>query len=123
MYLLDSSAIIELLGNSPKGKKIEELVGEMPLAATTISFVEVISGVKGKAIVAALEFFDSVLLFDFDKGAAHESIWIEKELRRTGQLIGRSDLYIAGICKSNNVMLVTCDNDFKKIKSITCYVI
>lgn len=123
MYLLDSSAIIELLGGTPRGRKIEQLVGKIPLATTTISFVEVISGMKGNAIVGALEFFNSIVVFDFDKAAANECIWIDKELRGIGQLIGKSDLYIAGISRKNKFPLVTCDNDFKRIKSITCYVI
>ncbi len=123
MYLLDSSAIIELLADTNKAKKVEDLLGKTPIATTTISYVEVISGIKGNAIVGALEFFNSVLLLDFDIAAANESVWIEKELKRNGQMIGRSDLFIAGICKQSKLPLVTCDGDFKRVKSITVHVV
>jgi predicted nucleic acid-binding protein len=123
MYVLDSSAIIELLADTEKAKKIEEILGKTPIATTTISYVEVISGVKGKGIVGAIEFFNSVVVLDFDIVAANESIWIEKELKQTGQLLGRTDLFIAGICKQNKFPLVTCDNDFKRVKSITVHVV
>lgn len=123
MYVLDSSAIIELLADTPKAKKIEDILGENTIATTTISYVEVISGIKGKGIIGTLEFFNSVLVLNFDISAANESIWIEKELKRNGQLIGRSDLFIAGICKQNKFPLVTCDADFKRIKSITVHLI
>lgn len=123
MYVLDSSAIIELLADTDKAKKIEEILGKNPIATTTISYVEVISGIKGNAIVGALEFFNSVLVLDFDIIAANESIWIEKELKQNGQLLGRTVLFIAGICKQNKLPLVTCDNDFKRVKSITVHVV
>ena len=123
MYVLDSSAIIELIADTDKAKKIEDILGKNPVATTTISYVEVISGVKGNAIVGALEFFNSVIVLDFDIDAANESIWIEKELKQNGQLLGRTDLFIAGICKQNKLPLVTCDNDFKRVKSIIVHVI
>lgn len=123
MYVLDSSAIIELLADTEKAKKIENILGKSPVATTTISYVEVISGIKGKGIVGTLEFFNSVLVLDFDIAAANESIWIEKELKRNGQLIGRSDLFIAGICKQTKFPLVTCDADFKRVKSIIVHVV
>ena len=123
MYILDSSAIIELLTDTEKAKKIEDLLGNNPIATTTISYVEVISGIKGNAIVGALEFFNSIIVLDFDIAAANESIWIEKELKQQGQLLGRADLFIAGICKQNKMPLVTCDNDFKRVKSITVHVV
>src|SRR3989338_8768429 len=123
MYVLDSSAIIELIADTDKAKKIEDILGKNPVATTTISYVEVISGVKGNAIVGALEFFNSVIVLDFDTNAANESIWIEKELKQNGQLLGRTDLFIAGICKQNKMPFVTCDNDFKRVKSITVHVV
>lgn len=123
MYVLDSSAIIELIADTDKAKRIEDILGKNPIATTTISYVEVISGIKGNAIVGALEFFNSVIVLDFDIDAANESIWIEKELKQKGQLLGRTDLFIAGICKQNKLPLITCDNDFKRVKSITVHVI
>ncbi len=123
MYVLDSSAIIELLADTEKAKKIEEILGNNPIATTTIAYVEVISGIKGNAVVGALEFFNSVIVLDFDLPAANESIWIEKELKQKGQLLGRNDLFIVGICKQNKLPLVTCDHDFERVKSITVHVV
>jgi predicted nucleic acid-binding protein len=118
MFILDSSAIIELIAGSILGKKVNDAVGNNQLATTTISLVEVLTGIRGKAVVPALAFFDAVEVLAFDKKSALETVWIEKELRRNGNMIGRSDIFIAGICKRYDYMLVTCDKDFNKVKSI-----
>ncbi|HLC65066.1 MAG TPA: PIN domain-containing protein [Candidatus Nanoarchaeia archaeon] len=123
MYVLDSSAIIELLSGTSLGKKVNDFVGDAPLAATSISISEVVSGAKGKAFEAALGFFNSVLILDFDKESAFESVEIENALRKAGRLIERTDIFIAAICRKHDLWLVSCDPDFTNVKSIKTKII
>ena len=118
MYILDSSAIIELLAGSPLGGKIVTLVGDEPLATTVISFVEVMTGVKGKKEDAATQFFQSVPVFTLNGEAAKQCVLIQERLKEHGKPMEHSDLFIAGICKQNNLSLVTCDKDFIIVKEL-----
>jgi predicted nucleic acid-binding protein len=43
----------------------------------------------------------------FDDTAAAESAALYRELSRSGQLIGKADLYIAGICLASGAQLLT----------------
>lgn len=118
MYLLDSSAIIEVLAASNLGKRIADLTRSSPLATTTISLVEVMAGVEGRTAQIAERFISTMKLYSFDKAAADESIVLEKVLKKQGKIIARQDLFIAAISKCHQCVLVTCDKDFENISQL-----
>ena len=118
MYVLDSSAIIEILYNSKKGEKIVQAIKEEDIASTTICKVEVLIGAKGKAENYAKDIFRKMYVFEFTKDAAERSIEMGKELLKEGKPLEGPDLFIAGICKEQNLPLITCDKSFKNIKGI-----
>jgi predicted nucleic acid-binding protein len=118
VYVLDSSAIIEVLNATTKGKKVSDLVRGHFIGATTICYVEVMVGARGKALRATADFFDAVTILPFDKKAADITIKLQNELYQCGKLLGRGDLLIAGICKNRKAPLITCDDDFVKVKGL-----
>lgn len=118
MYLLDSSAIIEILENSEIGNKIVALIGEKPVCSTSFSLYEVLLGVNEKNKEKIVKFFLSLDILDFDADAAEYSVDISKRLSNYGKIINKVDIFIAGICRSNNKVVVTLDFDFKKIEEI-----
>lgn len=123
MYLLDSSAIIELLGGTERGRKIRDLIGEEMIVATAISLVEVLSGARGSMTMVASHFFKTVELLPFDREAASESLDIEQQLRKLGRPVERVDILIAGICKKHRIPIVTCDSGFTHMSMIDVRVI
>ena len=118
MYLLDSSAIIEILGDSEIGKKIVHLVGESLVCTTSFSLYEILLGVSHKDKERISQFFSSIDILYFDARAAEFSVGIEKELVRSGKLINKVDIFIAGICKFHNKTVISLDFDFKKIEGL-----
>ncbi len=118
MYLLDSSAIIELLHGTKSGEEIMKFIDNNPVCTTSINLYEVLIGENEKEREKISQFFSSVEILDFDENAARFSVEIEKKLIHSGKAINKIDILIAGICKSNNKILISLDNDFKRIESI-----
>ncbi len=124
MYVLDSSALIELVEAKPRGKKISEILGAEPLTTTTICMHELIVGAqteKQKAVVERLA--QSASILEHTLQAARAGAIIEQELLKERNSINAADILIAGICKANNKILLTCDNDFTRIKNLQIKVI
>lgn len=118
MYLLDSSAIIEILHNTEKGKKIVALVDKNPVCTTSINVYEILLGEREKESEKINQFFSSLKILNFDDNSAKFSVELEKKLIRFGKTINKIDILIAGICKSNNKTIVSLDSDFKRIGDI-----
>lgn len=118
MYLLDSSAIIELLHGTKSGEEIMKFIDNNHVCTTSINLYEVLMGENEKENEKISQFFSSVKILDFDENAARFSVELEKKLIRSGKNINKIDVLIAGICKSNNKLLVSLDNDFKRIEGL-----
>src|SRR3989344_3545798 len=119
MYVLDSSAIIEIFEEYPHMQKILDILGDESFVTTSISMHEVFAGAhsqKDRFIVSGL--FSQAHILEHDAKAARIGATIEQELTHAGKMINRTDILIAGICKAHNAELVTLDKDFAKIKDI-----
>ncbi len=103
MIVLDSSAIIELLRGTEKGKKIREFIENEAVAATTISLNEVLIGIPPRHRMMGNQFFRTFQILPFDEDASYKSIKIEEELSKKGKLIGKLDIFIASICLAHDV--------------------
>ncbi len=123
MYLLDTSSILEILYNTEKGKNITELIGTKLTKTTSITIHEVAVGEPINSLNYILDYFDKIDILSFDKDAAMRSFAIERELRKEGKLINKIDIFIAGICEQHNLILITLDKDFNKVKSIKSIII
>lgn len=123
MYLLDTSALLEILYGTEKGINITKTISGMPLSTTSITLHEVAIGESQEDLKKILPFFDSIEILPFDKDSALLSSEIEKDLQKKGRMINRVDIFIAGICKKHNVMLITLDKGFRNINSVTSKII
>ncbi len=120
IYILDSSALIEVLGNSSRAQKVHDILRDSPVVTTSISMHEVLAGAlteKDRFVIEGL--FSTVRVLDHDSSAARAGALIEQELTRMGRKINKADILIAGICTSHHAELVTCDADFAKIKGFS----
>ena len=121
MFILDSSAIIEIVHGTERGAKIMAIVGDEKFYITTLSVNEVLFSEKETEDVT--EFIEKSYVFSFDKEAAKISVKIEKDLKKTGKMINKIDIFIAAISIQTNSTLVACDNDFKKVAGLKCKII
>ncbi|MDP3698273.1 MAG: type II toxin-antitoxin system VapC family toxin [Nanoarchaeota archaeon] len=117
-YCLDTSAVIEVLYATDKGKKIQSITKDEPIVITVFTIHELLVGMKEKEIEKIERFFKLVSVIDFSKESALHSSVIEKHLRKVGRLVNKMDILIAGMCLEKNYHLISCDNDFEHIKGI-----
>ncbi len=123
MYVLDSTVIIDIMKSKEFEEKIERIVGENTIAATTFSIFEVTRGMRDDEKHVADDFFGRILILDFNQMASMKSVEIEKELTKKGMKINIVDVFISGICMSNNSTLITSDKKFRNISNLKSIII
>jgi len=103
--------------------KIKDLENES-LATTTINIFELQYGAKiSKRSEENQEelkkFLNRLNIFSFDYKSGDEASSIFADLRKLGKIIGIKDIMIAGICRSNNLELITKNvKHFENIKGL-----
>ncbi len=123
MYLLDTTAIIELFRGDAQvkqilGRKIDDS------AVTSVSYFEIFTRIYHKQLKHEkkyfTQFFSSIPIYFFDLKAADESSKLMASLYNRGTPINLADVMIAGIGIANNAEgIITADKDFENIKPIT----
>ena len=83
MFILDSSAIIDVIHGNERGAKVMAIVGDEKFYITSLSVNEILfsENETGKT----LEFVEKSYVFNFDKEAAKVSVQIEKDLKKNRQ--------------------------------------
>ena len=118
MFILDTSAIIEIINGTQNGKRIlNETIGEM-IFTTCFSVYEINLGAKQKEIPFIEDLFENLEVLNFDYIQAKESANIYKKLSIKGIIVNEIDIFIASICLLNNMTLVTTDKDFLRIPNL-----
>jgi len=112
---LDSDILIELLNkNEVVGKAIESL--EADFYVTPISVFEVWYGRKEKENISGL--LESLHVLIFDRESAFLAADILRELEKNGNVVELQDIFIAAICVSNKIELMTNNiKHFERLKS------
>lgn len=111
-YLLDSSFIIDLVKGEDKAVQINREIGLKALTSVICfyelaRYSEVISDkISEKEVVP------------FEKSDAMEAADIYRDLRQRGKMIGATDILIGATARSRDCVLVTRDEDFKKIEDL-----
>jgi predicted nucleic acid-binding protein len=124
MYVLDSSAIIELLNNGPLASKVARLAPEEDFVTTTISMHEVLVGaISEKESFIAENLFSGATVLEHTADAARAGALIQKQLNTSGTKINKMDVLIAGICRVNHAEVITLDRDFLNIKGLRVHLI
>ena len=123
-YLLDTNtASYVIKGNFPR---VRERLLKVPMAEVGISAVteaELRFGVARKPEAVRLktaveEFLLRVEALSWDSDAAQQYSQVRAELERTGKPMGNLDLMIAAHALSAQVVLVTHDHVFRRIKRL-----
>jgi|SRR3989338_4443723 len=121
MAVLDSSAIIHILEGTRQGLIIKENYGDEALSTTVFSINEVLIGLQGKQKEEAKAFLTILDIISFDQNAAFKSVELEEDLRAKGKLINKTDIFIASICISHSLPIITTDKDFQNVRSLKVF--
>ena len=108
MTIIDSDILIDFL-NGKAPKSVEDALARGTLSTTAITAYELRRGARTEKALGAVELLLAQLaeLVSFDDAASAEAAAVYRELGRSGQLIGKADLYIAGICIASDARLLT----------------
>jgi len=119
MNVYDSSALIELLDQTKKGKKIQQKLSNTLINTTAINIHELLVGAENKKEIFLLQgLFRTFNILSFNASAAEFSALIEQNLKKEGKKVKDADLFISAICLQHKATLITCDKDFKKVNGL-----
>ncbi len=117
MYLLDSSAILEIINDTTKGKEIIPIL-DGKLFTTPFSIYEIFYGLKQTELNLLERLLEVLNMLNFDINCSLIAVDIMSKLSRKGEKINLVDIFIASIAISYSMTLVSLDKDFKKIDSL-----
>jgi tRNA(fMet)-specific endonuclease VapC len=106
--IVDTDVLIDFLnGRAPKS--VDDELERGAVSTTAIAAYELRRGARTEK---ALRFVELLLaqmaeIVSFDDAAASEAAAVYRDLARSGQVIGKADLYIAGICLASDAQLLT----------------
>ncbi len=89
MPVLDSSAVIEILYGTPRGRAVLDLIGEKAVAETAFTVYEVFEGLREREREKANEFFGSMEVLSFDAEVVLERekiVALDKDFTRVKEL-------------------------------------
>ena len=124
MFMLDTNICIYLIkGKYPAIEKTLYTKVPTDVCLSSITVAELYAGVNKsqaaeKAIAALESFLAAFDVLDFDFEAAVVYGELRATLEKIGTPIGPQDLFIAAHALSQNLVLVTHDNDFQKVKNL-----
>ncbi|MBI2499609.1 type II toxin-antitoxin system VapC family toxin [Candidatus Woesearchaeota archaeon] len=117
MFLLDSSVILEIINDTKKSKDIiPKLKGE--LLTTPFSIYEIFLGLKRDELFILEKLLNALKVINFDTNSSLIAVQIMKKLTDKGEKINLVDIFMASIAVSNDLTLVSLDNDFKNINNL-----
>lgn len=121
-YLLDTNIISFYLKGDPSLKeKVSNNIGSIDIPI--ISYYEIVSGLQSINAAKRIDEFDKfcelIDIVNLDKPSILASCKIYSSLKKSGNLIDDIDILIAGIAKSNNLVMVT-DNThhFERVEGL-----
>jgi tRNA(fMet)-specific endonuclease VapC len=106
--IVDTDVLIDFLnGRAPK--TFDDELARGALSTSAIAAYELRRGARTEK---ALRFVELLLaqmeeIVSFDDAAASEAAAVYRHLARSGQVIGKADLYTAGICLASDAQLLT----------------
>lgn len=116
MYLLDSSVAIELLTEGKRSETAISFINDEEVAIASPTVHEVLAGVKNED--ENRNKLNAVIVLDYDKESAEISARLERDLKKTGQLLGIFDMLIASVAIRHKLPLVTFDKAFSRVKGL-----
>ncbi len=121
-YLLDTNIIsFYLKGDTSLKEKVLNNIGS--IAISIISYYEIVSGLQSINAVKRIDEFDKfcelIDIINLDRVSILASCKIYSSLKKSGNLIDDIDILIAGIAKSNNLVMVTDNTQhFERIEGL-----
>ena len=112
MYLLDTSAIIEVFDATKTGAEIVMETMDSQIFITAITEFELLAIRNPKKREITKKLLKNIPVLEFDSKCAGVSSEIMHKMMSKGKFIDEMDIIIAGTCIRNNLFLLTLDKHF-----------
>ncbi len=117
MYVLDTSAIIDIFENNSVGKLIAGYIKDEPFVVSALTLYEL--NKKNDPSAKLLYFIRALEIIPFGERAATEAGLIFKRMREKGKPINEIDVLIASTALSRDGELIASDSDFSVLTSVS----
>lgn len=122
MIVADSDVLIDYVSDSSAGlaDRVELELARKSLGVASVSAYELWKGARTRETRARVgELLSYVQVLAFDARAAELAGAAYRELSGEGRVIGKADLYIAGICLAARVPLLTRNRgEFERVRGL-----
>jgi tRNA(fMet)-specific endonuclease VapC len=107
--VVDTGIVIEHLRAKDKlNTTFSSIPDNLPVFITTVSLFELMMGATSKEKLYDIKFLvDDLEVLDFESHAAEKASEIFRTLKTRNQLIEFRDIFIAAVCITNNLPLLT----------------
>jgi|GEM_PF-2462600 len=122
-YLLDSSAILNILEGSAEGRKAAGILRGNEVVTSIVCYCEVLNKASREKQSAAEAFLSKVPVFPVSLADGYEARKIADSCRKDGNYVPTLDCIIAATAKNNNATVVTMDDDFARMAEVRKVVI
>ncbi len=122
-FLLDSSAILNVMDGGSKGQDIAALIRGGELCTSVICFCEVLNKCNLDKRVKAEAALIKLLVFSAGLEEGEIAVGFQDSCRKRGVFVPSTDCIIAATAKSNRAILVSTDSDFSRIEGIEARVL
>lgn len=117
--IFDTGILIDILdGNESVRKRLEQF--DEKISTTVISKYELLKAPKEDK---ARDLLNALDVYSFDGTAPGAAAKIFKHLKGNGKMINELDILIASIAIAHDELLITKDNDFKRIEHLKVLVL
>jgi len=114
---LDTDVCIEIIRDTPNGRRVIDLVENKEIFISSISVFELY--LRNFNLDKIDFFLEKVSILSFDTLAAKKSSEIDKKLKKKGKILEIRDIFIAASCLSKDLELATFNiKHFEKIDEL-----
>lgn len=120
--VLDTSALIELLGNTARGKKVEQKIGARMISLPTMVVSEAcaLAAKRGENAELLLRLLLSEMyVVHLDSAVAYNASQLYVLARKKRTKFSLTDAIVVMTADSIKAPVLTCDNDFAGMKNVT----
>lgn len=117
-YLLDSSAIIDLLTTRPLGSRVAKAIEGSELCTSIICYCEVLNKISLQNESNAEKFLSKLFIFPVTLPDGKLAKKIQDSCRLAGRQVPTLDCIVAATAIQNNATLVATDKDFERIQQV-----
>lgn len=117
-FLLDSSAVINILFGSAAGQQASKRVSGGLATTSIICYCEVLNKADARRRKSAEELLSTLVAFPISLADGKLAVQIQDACRTAGKQVPTPDCLVAATAANHDATVVTADRDFERIQQV-----